>query len=211
MGERLDGVSLALRAGEITAIAGVSGNGQAALVDLLCGLRAADAGTVTLGGRPLPAEPRAWIAAGAARIPDDRRDVGTIGDLPVWENAIAERYRKPFASVGLVRRGAARSFARKLVDRYDVRGGGIDVPARTLSGGNMQKLILGRALSGGADARRPFRADADRREPADLGARRGRGRVGAPADARRVRAAAPRCCWCPRTWTRSSRSPTASR
>ena len=149
-GERLHDVSLALRAGEITAIAGVSGNGQAALVDLLCGLRAADAGTVTLGGQPLPAEPRAWIGAGAARIPDDRREVGTIGDLPVWENAIAERYRKPFSSAALVRRGAARSFARKLCDRYDVRGGGIDVPARTLSGGNMQKLIVGRALSGGA-------------------------------------------------------------
>jgi simple sugar transport system ATP-binding protein len=150
LGERLHEVSLALRGGEITAVAGVSGNGQAALVDLLCGLRAADAGTVTLGGRPMPAEPRAWIAAGAARIPDDRRDVGTIGDLPVWENAVAERYHRPFSSGGIVRRGAARAFARKLVDRFDVRGGGIDVPARTLSGGNMQKLIVGRALSGGA-------------------------------------------------------------
>ena len=150
-GERLDGVSLALRAGEITAIAGVSGNGQAALADVLCGVRAPDEGTVTLGGRALAAEPRAWIAAGTARIPEDRRDVGTLGDLPVWENAIAERYRTPFASAGLVRRGAARSFARKLCDRYDVRGAGIDAPARTLSGGNMQKLIVGRALSGGAD------------------------------------------------------------
>jgi general nucleoside transport system ATP-binding protein len=148
--QRLDGVSLALHAGEITAIAGVAGNGQAALVDLLCGVREADAGVVTLAGRPMPADPRTWIAAGAARIPDDRRDVGTIGELPVWENAIAERYRKPFASAGVVRRSAARSYARKLVDRYDVRGGGIDTPVRALSGGNMQKLILGRALSGGA-------------------------------------------------------------
>ncbi|MEO8484960.1 MAG: ABC transporter ATP-binding protein [Betaproteobacteria bacterium] len=148
--ERLHGVSLALRAGEISAIAGVSGNGQAALIDLLCGLRGADMGTVTLGGRTMPADPQAWIVAGAARIPGDRRDVGTIGDLPVWENAIAERYRRPFASGGIVRRHAARAFARSLVDRYDVRGGGIDAPARTLSGGNMQKLIVGRALSGGS-------------------------------------------------------------
>ncbi|CAG0956873.1 Galactose/methyl galactoside import ATP-binding protein MglA [Burkholderiales bacterium] len=147
---RLDAVSLALHAGEITAIAGVAGNGQAALVELLCGLRAADAGTVTLAGRPMAADPRAWIAAGAARIPEDRRETGTIGDLPVWENAIAERYRRPFASGGIVRRSAARSFAAKLVDRYDVRGGGIDTPVRALSGGNMQKLIIGRALSGGA-------------------------------------------------------------
>ena len=149
--ERLHDVSLSLRAGEVTAIAGVSGNGQAALVDVLCGLRAVDAGIVTLGGRRLPASARAWIAAGAARIPEDRRDVGTIGDMPVWENAIAERYRRPFASAGIVRRGAARSFARKLCDRYDVRGGGIDVPVRSLSGGNMQKLVVGRALSGGAE------------------------------------------------------------
>ena len=142
--------SLALHAGEIVAVAGVSGNGQAALVDLLCGLGEAASGRVTLAGRAMPAEPREWVRAGVARIPDDRRDVGTIGDLPVWENAIAERYRKPFASAGIVRRAAARNYARRLVDRFDVRGGGIDTPARALSGGNMQKLILGRALSGGA-------------------------------------------------------------
>jgi len=147
---RLDGATLSLHAGEIVAVAGVSGNGQAALVELLCGLREADEGSVTLGGAPMPADPASWIAAGTARIPEDRRDVGTIGDLPLWENAIAEHYRKPFASAGVVRRGAARAFARGLVDRYDVRGGGIDTPARALSGGNMQKLILGRALSGGA-------------------------------------------------------------
>ena len=149
-GARLDAVSFSLRAGEIFAIAGVSGNGQAALVELLCGLRAADAGRVTLAGRIMPADPREWLRAGVARIPEDRREVGTIGDLPLWENAIAERYRRPYASLGVVRRAAARTFARKLVERYDVRGGGIDTPARLLSGGNLQKLILGRALSGGA-------------------------------------------------------------
>ena len=149
-GERLDAVSLSLHAGEITAIAGVAGNGQAALVDLLCGMRAADEGAVSVQGARLPPEPRAWVAAGVARIPDDRRDVGTIGDLPVWENAIAERYRKPFASASIVRRRAARGYAQKLVDRYDVRGAGIDTPVRALSGGNMQKLSVGRALSGGA-------------------------------------------------------------
>ncbi len=149
-GGRLDDVSLALHAGEVTAIAGVAGNGQSALVDLLCGMRAADAGSVSLGGAALAADPRAWIAAGVARIPDDRREVGTIGEMPVWENAIAERYRRPFASAGVVRRRASRAYARRLVDRYDVRGGGIDTPVRLLSGGNMQKLIVGRALSGGA-------------------------------------------------------------
>ncbi len=73
-----------------------------------------------------------------------------IGELPLWENAISEHYRKPFASAGVVRRSAARGYATRLTARFDVRGGGIDTPANSLSGGNMQKLILGRALSGAA-------------------------------------------------------------
>jgi len=145
----LHDVTLALRAGEIVGIAGVSGNGQQALADVLCGLRAPDAGTVTLAGHAMRADPRAWIDAGVARIPEDRHAVGVIGDFAVWENAVAERYRRPFSSAGIVRRTAARKYARTLVDRFDVRGGGIDTPARALSGGNVQKLILGRALTGG--------------------------------------------------------------
>jgi len=146
---RLDDVSINVRAGEIVGIAGVSGNGQEALAELLSGLRAAGAGTVSVAGRPLPADPGAWIAAGVARIPADRHAVGVVGDFAVWENAIAERYRKPFASAGLLRRSAARKYARALTDRFDVRGAGLDAPARALSGGNVQKLILGRALTGG--------------------------------------------------------------
>ena len=147
----LTAVSLTLSAGEITAIAGVSGNGQQALAEILCGLRAPDAGRVTVAGRALPADARAWIGAGVARIPDDRHAVGLIGDLPLWENAIAEHYRTRFGRRGVVRRRAARRFAREVTARYDVRaGGGVDTPARALSGGNMQKLILGRALAGEA-------------------------------------------------------------
>ena len=149
-GPALDGVSLRLRAGEIVGIAGVSGNGQGALADVLCGLRAPDSGSVTLGGRAMPADPRAWIAASVARIPEDRQAVGVIGDFALWENAIAERYRRPFASAGILRRSAARRYARMLVERFDVRGGSLDRPVRALSGGNLQRLIVGRALSGGA-------------------------------------------------------------
>ena len=145
----LHDVTLALRAGEIVGIAGVSGNGQQALADVLCGLRAPDAGTVTLAGRSMRADPRAWIDAGVARIPEDRHAAGVIGDFAVWENAIAERYRRPFSSAGIVRRTAARKYARTLADRFDVRGGGLDTKAAALSGGNVQKLILGRALTGG--------------------------------------------------------------
>ncbi|MBA3507663.1 MAG: ABC transporter ATP-binding protein [Betaproteobacteria bacterium] len=145
----LASVSLALKAGEITAIAGVSGNGQQALADVLCGLRSPKTGTVRLAGRVVDADPRAWIKAGVARIPEDRHADGVIGDFPLWENAIAEHYQRRFARGGWVRRTAARSFARDVMERFDVRAArGLDTVTRSLSGGNMQKLILGRALSG---------------------------------------------------------------
>ena len=145
--DRLDGVSLALKAGEIVAIAGVSGNGQLALADLLCGTRAASRGTVTFLGQPLQASPAWLVTQGVARIPEDRHAVGVVGDLSVWENAVSERLRSPAFSRALwVRRGAAQAHAARIVREFDVRGGGPQSAARSLSGGNMQKLILGRAL-----------------------------------------------------------------
>ena len=87
------------------------------------------------------------VAQGVARIPEDRHAVGVVGDLPVWENAVSERLRSPaFSRLLWVRRAAARAHARKVLEHFDVRGGGPESPARALSGGNMQKLILGRAL-----------------------------------------------------------------
>ena len=119
---------------------------------LLHGLVAADAGTVRVAGRALPAVPRAWVDAGVARIPEDRHAVGVVGDLPLWENAVLERSSSPaFARWGVVKRAAAQAHAQGLVTRFDVRGtedGGLATITRGLSGGNMQKLILGRALAG---------------------------------------------------------------
>jgi len=145
--ERLEAVSLTLNAGEIVAIAGVSGNGQVALAELLCGTRQAQAGEVTLMGQPLPADPARLVGLGVARIPEDRHAVGVVGDLPLWENAASERLRSRFFSRGgWVRRSAAKTYAQRVMTAFDVRGGGADTAARALSGGNMQKLILGRAL-----------------------------------------------------------------
>ncbi len=145
--ERLADVSLALRAGEIVAVAGVSGNGQVALAEVLCGVRPLTAGRATLHGRPLPARPATLVAKGVARIPEDRHGTGVVGDLPVWENAVSERLRTPaFARLGVVKRRAARRHAERVIAAFDVRGAGPDASARALSGGNMQKLILGRAL-----------------------------------------------------------------
>ncbi len=147
--DKLRGVSLALRAGEITAIAGVSGNGQQALADVLCGMQVPDSGSVRVLGAAMAASPRAFIAAGVARVPEDRHAVGTIGDLPLWENAMAEHVATRFARGGIVRRTMARAFARRVVDRFDVRTArGLETSVRSLSGGNMQKLVLGRALLG---------------------------------------------------------------
>lgn len=142
--DSLRGVSLQLRGGEVTAIAGVSGNGQLALAELLCGTRRAEAGRLEM-----PKE-------GVARIPEDRHGTGVIGDLPVWENAVSEHLRTRALRRGpFVRRQAARAHARAIEQAFDVRGAGLDAPARSLSGGNMQKLILGRALRapGGATPR----------------------------------------------------------
>ncbi len=149
--DRLDNVSLRLRAGEIVAIAGVSGNGQVALADLLCGVRSATSGDVRFnpgsGEADLPPSPAWLVTHGVARIPEDRHAVGVVGDLPVWENAVSERLRTPSFSKALwVKRAAARRHAQRVIEAFDVRGGGPMAAARSLSGGNMQKLILGRAL-----------------------------------------------------------------
>jgi simple sugar transport system ATP-binding protein len=151
-----------VRAGEILAIAGVAGNGQAALADLLFGLARPAAGTMRLRGAPYPAAPRALVAAGVARVPADRRGIGSVGDLSLAENAVLERLRtRRFAGAGWLKRGAMRTFTRALVQQFDVRGAdlaherGLQAPVRRLSGGNLQKLILGRALSALAESRTP--------------------------------------------------------
>ena len=145
-------INLDLHAGEIVAIAGVAGNGQQQLAEVLFGLHAPQPGSVELRGRTLAARPRDWVRAGVARIPEDRHAVGVVGDLPVWENAVLERFDTPaFARAGVLRRGAAQAHARAVIERFDVRGTqaqGVATPTRGLSGGNMQKLILGRALMG---------------------------------------------------------------
>ena len=145
---RLDDVTLDLRGGEIVGLAGVSGNGQAALAAILAGMVSPASGSLEIGGRPVAAwTPRAALAAGVGRIPEDRHAVGTIGDMSVAENVISERYRDArFSSRGFLDWSAARGFAQSIVDAYDVKCPSPDARIRLLSGGNMQKLILGRAL-----------------------------------------------------------------
>jgi len=147
-GSPLDRVSLTLTGGEITGLAGVSGNGQAALAALIAGTERPLSGDIMLAdGAAGDWSPRAALAAGIARIPEDRHAVGTIGDMSVMENVIAERYRSPrFSRLGFIDWAAARKFAEGIIADYDVKCPSPDARIRLLSGGNMQKLILGRAL-----------------------------------------------------------------
>ncbi len=147
-GTGLREISLRLRAHEIIGIAGVSGNGQSLLADLISGLRAPDSGGMEINGMPFTEfTPRRAIAAGIGRIPEDRHATGVIGDLPVQENLILEQCRSPrFSAFGWLKGRTITRHARELIDRFDIRGATPATLARTLSGGNMQKVILARVL-----------------------------------------------------------------
>lgn len=147
-GSGLDEVSLTLTAGEITGLAGVAGNGQAVLAALIAGIRRPVRGNISIAGQDVADwSPRAALAHGVARIPEDRHAIGSIGDMSVTENVIAERYRSPrFSRMGFLNWKASRRFAEKLIADYEVKCPSPEARIRLLSGGNMQKLILGRAL-----------------------------------------------------------------
>ena len=146
----LRNVTLDLRGGQIVGLAGVSGNGQAALADLISGLVSPASGRLVLEAEPGAWTPRAAIRHGIARIPEDRHKTGTIADFSLTENAVLEGYWRPeFSRHGLINWQAAEGFARDIIARYDVRCPGPAARIRLLSGGNMQKLILGRVLEPG--------------------------------------------------------------
>ena len=149
-GSSLHRVSLSLRSGEITGLAGVSGNGQGALADVISGMMAPSDGELIIRGETIHRwSPRDALGHGIGRIPEDRHTTGMIGDMSVTENVISESYRSSrFSNRGLVKWGAARQFAESLIEQFDVKCPSPEARVRLLSGGNMQKLILGRALDG---------------------------------------------------------------
>jgi general nucleoside transport system ATP-binding protein len=152
--DSLHDVGFEVRGGEVLAIAGVAGNGQQTLAGLLSGELAPQDGQVRVAGGTLPASPRRWIDAGVARIPEDRIDMGVIGDASIADNAMVHRLRDPRAlrggwigrRLGLLDRTRIRAEAQRIVDAFDVRHISLEQPIRMLSGGNIQKFILGREL-----------------------------------------------------------------
>jgi simple sugar transport system ATP-binding protein len=140
----LKGVSLSVRFGEIVGIAGVGGNGQKELAEALCGVRRPTSGAIVVGGEDLTgATPGRYSAAGVGRIPEDRH-AGTVGDLTVAEN-LALEHLDEFVTGGVLDRRRIIGHAAALLDRFQIKARPTD-RARTLSGGNLQKLLLARVL-----------------------------------------------------------------
>ena len=145
----LRGVSLAVRGGEIFGIAGVDGNGQAELFEILAGARAPQAGSVIVDDGPIQRfDPATLQDAGVACVPPDRQRQGVVAAMSVRDNAVLSAPLLQRLSPGLLTRPAAeRSAAQAMVDAYAIKIDGLDAPVRSLSGGNVQKLVVARALS----------------------------------------------------------------
>jgi simple sugar transport system ATP-binding protein len=146
----LSGVGLSIRAGEVVGIAGVEGNGQAELVEALLGTRPIATGAVTLAGEDITAWPTSRRReAGIGYIPEDRQRQGLLLTQPLWENRILGHQTRPPSSRGVfISRRGARKDTERIVAEFGVKTPGVDVPAFALSGGNQQKLVVGRELSG---------------------------------------------------------------
>jgi general nucleoside transport system ATP-binding protein len=147
--EKVRGISLDVRAGEIVGIAGVDGNGQTELIDAVTGLQKIESGTVTIGGHPLAhSTARAALDAGIGHIPEDRQRRGLVLEFSIAENIALHDYDKPpDARWGWLFPARMVERARTLIREFDVRGGGPFTRAGGLSGGNQQKLVAAREIA----------------------------------------------------------------
>ncbi|WP_424950713.1 ABC transporter ATP-binding protein [Deinococcus sp.] len=145
----LDDVSFTLHHGEVLGVAGVAGNGQTELVEVLSGLLTPDSGRLDLGGQPLTGTPAELFGRGVAHIPEDRIHMGTVPGMSVAENLSLRQYgRAPLSNRGVRDLKAQDALAGREVQEYQISTPGIHTPTRLLSGGNIQKVILARELAG---------------------------------------------------------------
>ena len=145
----LDGLSLDVRPGEIVSVAGVEGNGQAPLSDLLSSLLPLESGTVrVLDAAPVPGRPGAMAAAGVAVVPADRHESGLVLDMSVAENLTLVSPPRSRLSRAILDRAGRRARAERLIEQFGVQTSGPDAPMWSLSGGNQQRVVLARELSG---------------------------------------------------------------
>jgi simple sugar transport system ATP-binding protein len=148
--EAVSGVDLDVEEGEIVGIAGVSGNGQRELAEAVSGIRPPSAGSVVIDGHDVAGSlPAAVRAAGLAYVPEERMRDGVVPEFTVAENLmLVDTGRETFSRAGFLRSRAIRKHCLELVERFSVKTPSLDTPARNLSGGNIQKLIMARELSG---------------------------------------------------------------
>ncbi len=147
----LDHVSFSVHSGEVVGIAGVEGNGQRELVEALIGLRPASSGRVVLAGVDIThSTTRFRREHGVGYIPEDRQHDGLLLAASVWENSmLGHQTQPPFSHGGWIDRRGARARAAEIVEDFDVRTPSVDVAAYALSGGNQQKLVVGREMLAG--------------------------------------------------------------
>ncbi len=147
--DRVADVSLKVRRGEIVGVAGVAGNGQNELIDTITGLRAVNNGRILINGRDVTDQTvNQRRQTGLAYVPEDRHRVGTAASGEVWANLLMGYQRQAGYRRGRwLRRSAVRDHARRLINDYDVRVSGVDSSVATLSGGNLQKVVVAREMS----------------------------------------------------------------
>jgi ABC-type uncharacterized transport system ATPase subunit len=145
----LRGVSLEVCAGEIVGLAGVAGNGQRELAEVITGLRAPTSGRVLVHGQEITSgSPREAIGRGVAHVPEDRMTFGSAPNLSLTDNVIMKRYwRSPIARGWSIDQTVAQQMTGDLKEQYEIVAPSVDTPARLLSGGNLQRLILAREIS----------------------------------------------------------------
>lgn len=145
----LRGINLALHKGEILGIAGVAGNGQRELAETITGLRRAESGQILVDEKDISNQsPRQMIAEGIRHIPGDRLGMGLVPNLPISDNSAMKAYRHPPMARGpLLDYKALLAFADRLIKVFEIKTPGPETPARLLSGGNQQKVVLAREIS----------------------------------------------------------------
>lgn len=144
----VNGLSLEVKAGEILGVAGIDGNGQSELVEALTGLRKAESGSIKVNNQEvLNNKPKDVFNKGIKNIPEDRHKRGLILDFTVAENTVLQNYKDPrFSKRGILNKEAIEAHAKKIIERFDVRPTDFTNKARALSGGNQQKVIIGREV-----------------------------------------------------------------